>query len=333
MTSIAHRLSSLASLAALASVAGLTALSLTNIACGGDELGETVCDDGLDNDGDGATDCLDDDCSILPVCQGCGNHIRDGAEECDGEDLGGEFCESFGYEGGWLACNDDCTYNYSLCTLPTCGNDIAQMGEDCDGYDMGDHASCEELGFLGGFVQCDADTCTYDTSGCFDEVVCEGVSLTGRTEPDPPTCTGQPGNAGYVWTYYEWLDLGDTNDYLMRLELWEGILPNPFGPGTYDLTAADNYKGCAVCALLIRCADPNCQYPGKTYLPQAGTLDLQEIAMANQGSLRGALLHDLEWKEVEINWDTYDSTPIPAGGCFSLDASHVVDASVVQPQQ
>ena len=30
---------------------------------------ETICDDGLDQDGDGATDCADDNCSADPVCQ------------------------------------------------------------------------------------------------------------------------------------------------------------------------------------------------------------------------------------------------------------------------
>jgi subtilisin family serine protease len=35
---------------------------------GGGPTSETSCDDGIDNDGDGATDCADSDCSADPVC-------------------------------------------------------------------------------------------------------------------------------------------------------------------------------------------------------------------------------------------------------------------------
>ena len=51
----------------------------------------------------------------------CGNNIKESGEACDGNDLGGQTCQSQGYSGGTLTCNGDCTLNTSGCTvcLPT----------------------------------------------------------------------------------------------------------------------------------------------------------------------------------------------------------------------
>ncbi|MBZ9569748.1 hypothetical protein KJA16_02395 [Patescibacteria group bacterium] len=48
----------------------------------------------------------------------CGDGVREGSEQCDKADLGGETCESRGYTGGTLSCNDDCTFDTSDCTSP-----------------------------------------------------------------------------------------------------------------------------------------------------------------------------------------------------------------------
>jgi hypothetical protein len=45
----------------------------------------------------------------------CGNGILEGGEECDGSDLNGLTCIDFGYNGGTLTCNPDCTFNTSNC--------------------------------------------------------------------------------------------------------------------------------------------------------------------------------------------------------------------------
>lgn len=54
------------------------ALTLGLVACsgqlGGDDIDtdtpsfEAICDDGFDDDGDGATDCEDEDCATDPAC-------------------------------------------------------------------------------------------------------------------------------------------------------------------------------------------------------------------------------------------------------------------------
>ena len=93
--------------------------------CGGQAF-EFQCDDGIDNDGDGLTDCADDDCFFDPSCQNPGGEIcNDGADnDADGlvdcDDL--EDCSSFpGCDSGGGDC---CDANGS----PGCDN---QLGEDC----------------------------------------------------------------------------------------------------------------------------------------------------------------------------------------------------------
>jgi hypothetical protein len=48
----------------------------------------------------------------------CGDGVRDGTEQCDGTDLGGETCTTLtaGFaQGGTLTCNADCTFNTTDC--------------------------------------------------------------------------------------------------------------------------------------------------------------------------------------------------------------------------
>ena len=53
--------------------------------------------------------------SCLPEC---GNGVREGPEVCDGPDLGGQTCQSVGFDGGNLACNATCTnFIFSGCLV------------------------------------------------------------------------------------------------------------------------------------------------------------------------------------------------------------------------
>ncbi len=71
-----------------------------------------ACDDGSDNDGDGLTDYPADP-GCLSVADGnennCGNGSIDGNELCDGTLLGGQTCQSQGYDSGDLTCAADCS--------------------------------------------------------------------------------------------------------------------------------------------------------------------------------------------------------------------------------
>lgn len=46
----------------------------------------------------------------------CSNGVREGDEQCDGDDLGGQTCSGLGYGGGTLSCKADCTFDTSGCT-------------------------------------------------------------------------------------------------------------------------------------------------------------------------------------------------------------------------
>ena len=50
----------------------------------------------------------------------CGDGVRDGEEQCDGNDLGEDTCQTQGFECGLLSCNADCTLNGSGCAYNDC---------------------------------------------------------------------------------------------------------------------------------------------------------------------------------------------------------------------
>jgi hypothetical protein len=81
-----------------------------------------------------------------------------------------------------------------------CGDGVIGSGEQCDGDDL-DGATCESLGFAGGDLACDPDTCQYDTSGCDAPPDCgngmidSGESCDG-TNLDGETCDSQGFDGG-----------------------------------------------------------------------------------------------------------------------------------------
>lgn len=116
----------------------------------------------------------------------CGDGVIEGDEVCDGDALDGQDCSSQGFDGGTLACADDCTFDTSQCTTNTCGNGQIDSGEDCDGSELGG-ATCSSEGFVDGTLAC--NNCQFDTSNCSncgnDTVdsgeTCDGTDLNGET--------------------------------------------------------------------------------------------------------------------------------------------------------
>jgi cysteine-rich repeat protein len=115
------------------------------------------CEDGLDNDGDGLTDCEDPGCATRPACSGCGNGILDPGEQCD--------------DGNTVpddGCSPDCRLDV------VCGNGVVDPGELCDdgNTDDGDAclATCEPARCGDGFVHVGVELCDDgnldDTDGC-----------------------------------------------------------------------------------------------------------------------------------------------------------------------
>jgi hypothetical protein len=121
---------------------------------------------------------------------GCGNGKRDENELCEGNDLGGQTCETaLGLPGatGSLACNGNCTFNTSACQLPSgggagaggatggaggvaqsgCGDGQKEGAEQCDGTDFGAASCVTALGnpLAIGALACHAN-CTIDAAAC-----------------------------------------------------------------------------------------------------------------------------------------------------------------------
>jgi hypothetical protein len=124
-----------------------------------DVAGETVCDDGTDNDGDGFTDCEDFDCQGDPACS---------EQDCaDGVDNDGD---------GFTDCDDfDCDGD------PACMETVCDDGTDNDGdgyTDCGDN-DCKGSG-----------DCAENTPAlCEDGLDNNG---NGLTDCDDPACQYQP---------------------------------------------------------------------------------------------------------------------------------------------
>lgn len=141
----------------------------STIACRPEE-----CDNNIDDNNDGATDCDDADCVNDLACAAfCGDNNAEGSETCDGADLNGQSCANFGFTGGQLQCNADCTANTSLCSDSVCGDGAIEAGEECEGADLGG-ADCVTEGFDSGVLACSGN-CLFDTSGCisFGQEICD----------------------------------------------------------------------------------------------------------------------------------------------------------------
>lgn len=122
------------------------------------ESGEQ-CDDGNLVSGDG--------CSAICKAESCGDAIVHSglSEECDGSNLNGSACSTFGFSVGNLLCNGACTFDKSGCSnpvpAPLCGNAAIESGEQCDD---------------GNLVLGDGCSATCKTESCGDGIVQSGLS-------------------------------------------------------------------------------------------------------------------------------------------------------------
>jgi len=117
------------------------------------------------------------ECQLKPT-KLCGNGILDESnnEFCDGTEFAVATCSEWSseFDGGKLACNDDCTINDSGCTkkyVPACGNGVLDDGEACDGSKFAFSATkngCnayEPYLYQSGTLSCNSD-CTVNVDKC-----------------------------------------------------------------------------------------------------------------------------------------------------------------------
>jgi hypothetical protein len=116
----------------------------------------------------------------------CGNGVREGREQCDGADLGGETCPSLGLGPGTLTCLADCTFDRLGCT---CGNGTvdASTGEQCDpAAATSTCAANEDCGVATGPDRCtcipSSPTLLEVCGNCLDD------DLNGLTDFEDPAC-------------------------------------------------------------------------------------------------------------------------------------------------
>lgn len=129
----------------------------------------------------------------------CGDGVLNGAESCDGTDLGGETCESLEYKGGALECDESCLFDTSGCISSICGDGLIEGDEVCDGVNLAGE-TCETQGRGSGTLKCLDDCSSFDYSGC----------QRGDGEP----CTEGGVCAGGIC--YEELDKGFSGGYCTR---------------------------------------------------------------------------------------------------------------------
>jgi hypothetical protein len=131
------------------------------------------------------------------ACARCGNGVIEAGERCDGAMLAGQSCSTLGLGDGMLACDPNvCLFDARGCSgggSPVCGNGVAERGEACDLKDLAG-LDCAQLGFGGGELRCNQQTCRFDTSACTRMTPPTDCSACGREHcaASIDACTSQP---------------------------------------------------------------------------------------------------------------------------------------------
>ncbi|MBL9105552.1 MAG: hypothetical protein JNL82_31740 [Myxococcales bacterium] len=172
-------------------------------------------DDGDVDEGPSPTSNASNDPSGPPPSM-CGNGVLEDDEACDGDDLGGKDCTSFGFDMGTLSCAADCSYDTSFCSVPGCGDGVLMGGEECDCgeqagactpaglnmYECTDLMSPKGTPYSGGVLTCNSpDACNFNKTGCTycgDNMIngaeqCDGANVNGAT------CVSQGFKAGNLF--------------------------------------------------------------------------------------------------------------------------------------
>jgi hypothetical protein len=173
--------------------------------CDSSNLNNMQCTD-FDTYTGGNLACYGDCSRDYRACTGgtfvCGDGVRNLlTEECDGTDLAGQSCKTFGYINGSLKCTSACKLDKTGCSAaPTtyCGDATIQspnganFNEQCDGTNL-NSMKCTDFGdYTGGTLKC-YTTCSYDYTKCTGAVPSCGdnVKNQGTEECDANDFAGQ----------------------------------------------------------------------------------------------------------------------------------------------
>jgi hypothetical protein len=135
----------------------------------------------------------DDGICKSEVClfKGCGDGILNGPEQCDGDAFpaGVADCRDVNfYQPGTIGCNDDCTYDTSMCT-ESCGDNTLQSDFEICEIGTEPTRSCVDYGYGAGVLQCrncgpNADACVAFDWTIIDTPAGTAAEIQGHADDD-----------------------------------------------------------------------------------------------------------------------------------------------------
>lgn len=113
---------------------------------------------------------------VLNITTLCGNSVIDPAESCDGTNLQGYSCATFGYGSGVLTCNSTCSFDTSMCVPSTGGTGGAGGAGGTSGGDDAGSETIDAGAIPEGHCMCpecfDAEQACHWDLGCVEIVGC-----------------------------------------------------------------------------------------------------------------------------------------------------------------
>ncbi|UCF68300.1 MAG: hypothetical protein JSV80_03095 [Acidobacteriota bacterium] len=193
------------------------------------------------------TGCVAGRCGDLQIQAQCG-------EECDGTNLGGETCESRGFEDGVLSCTPDCEFDSLACTGPSsfdCDNPSPDW-QICENFEDGNFNDWDDVDDDNGDlrVALGEPSRLGDFGAVQDHHLGDSSGWASKWFGDHPLMPGGPGameNDVYVNAFIR-LDPDTTiasngSQWLLVLgafEDWSSTYPSPMSWSPYYLTLSAN---------------------------------------------------------------------------------------------
>lgn len=294
------------------------------------------------------------DCSIGESCiaQRCVDDGQGGgAAACSSDadcSVYGQICDPVSLTCAPCTTDEQCGIGYA-CSAGICVNDSGTGGgtggggaggcdpllemEDCDGtcvsiligtLFIGDGAcdgaypvnfNCAEYSYDGG--DCSAagggstDTGGTDAgSGTNTEYTCNESSFSAQT------ASASNANQAVV---YSALSVSATPANYFAIEVFQSATFNgPTSPGTYTLSASDNYADCGLCVLYQTNCNLETGSCEKFYFARGGSVTFSSLPPSQADTISGTI-SGLQLEEVTINADTFVSTPVPGGVGICMD--------------
>lgn len=289
------------------------------------------------------------DCSIGESCiaQRCVDDGQGGgAAACSSDadcSVYGQICDPISLTCAPCTTDEQCGIGYA-CSAGICVNDSGTGGgtggcdpllemEDCDGtcvsiligtLFIGDGAcdgaypvnfNCAEYSYDGG--DCSAagggstDTGGTDPgSGTNTEYTCNESSFSAQT------ASATNANQAVV---YSALSASATPANYFAIEVFQSATFNgPTSPGTYTLSASDNYADCGLCVLYQTDCNLETGSCDTLYFARGGSVTFSSLPPSQADTISGTI-SGLQLEEVTINADTFVSTPVPGGAGICMD--------------